>query len=219
MSDEEKKFQQYVDSLRFDDAPSKEHQDKLEKRLLEAYDYQQKYGNHVEPVAVYLRKLAIAAGFLIVCGVLFWGIDKAFITKETDFIAQHPDKEILEEIIVEEQATGDEKSHLIAKMSDIWDMIRDQDADALVSVLQSDNVARKVRTWAASYLGQFGTERTLAMLEDAIGRLEIADPNDPIRIAASKIRARLHLGPVEEDATETDTEESESPSMRSADNS
>lgn len=194
MTNEENKFEQYVNSLRFDDEPSKDHQDKLEKKLLEAYDYQQKYGGHVEPVSLYMRKLSMAAGFLIVCGILFWGIDKAFITEpHPDFIASHPDRDILEKIIEDEQATGIEKKNLVAKMSDIWNMIRNEDADALVSVLQTEDIARTMRSWAAEYLGRFGNDQTLAMLNDAILKLGVTDPNDPLKIAASEIRKRLNL--------------------------
>jgi hypothetical protein len=218
MTKNENKFEQYVNSLGFDDAPSKEHQDKLEKKVLEAYDYQKKYGDHVEPVAIYLRKLSIAAGFLIICGVLFWAVDKVFITQETDFIANHPDKEILQEIIEDEQASGAEKMSLIARMSDIWDMITNKEADALVSVLQTEDLARTVRTWAATYLGKFGTVDTLAMLEDVISRLGISDPNDPLKIAAATIRERLNSE--EQQTRPQDKFHSDSPpAMRSADES
>jgi len=213
MTDEEKKFEQYVNSLRFEDAPSKEHQDKLEKQLLEAYNQRQPAGDDsVEPVSLYLRKLSIAAGFLIACGVLFWGIDKAFITRpHPDFIANHPERETLEKIIKDEQATGAAKKNLIAKMSDIWDMIKNKDSDALVSVLGSDNVARSLRTWAAEHLGRFGNKQTLDMLDNTILKLGVTDPNDPLNVAASQIRKRLKLPEAES------PEQSETPSMKSLD--
>lgn len=215
MTNEENKFEQYVNSLRFDDEPSKDHQDKLEKKLLEAYDYQQKYGGHVEPVSLYMRKLSMAAGFLIVCGILFWGIDKAFITEpHPDFIASHPDRDILEKIIEDEQATGIEKKNLVAKMSDIWNMIRNEDADALVSVLQTEDIARTMRSWAAEYLGRFGNDQTLAMLNDAILKLGVTDPNDPLKIAASEIRKRLKLP---ETQTPEQSQTPEVPSLKSLD--
>lgn len=194
MSNDEKKFEDYVHSLRFDDAPSQDHQDKLEKQLLEAYDQRQESGDSVEPVSLYLRKLSIAAGFLIACGVLFWGIDKAFITRpHPDFIANHPERDTLEQIIEDEQVTGAEKKNLIAEMNDIWKMIRSQDSNTLVSVLGSDDIARSVRAWAAGHLGQFGNQKTLDMLDGAILKLGVTDPNDPLKIAASEIRNRLNL--------------------------
>jgi len=141
-----------------------------------------------------MRKLSIAAGFLIACGVLFWGIDKAFITRpHPDFIATHPERETLEQIIEDEQATGAEKKNLIAEMSDIWKMIGNEDADALVSVLGSDSIARSVRAWAAEHLARFGNQDTLDMLDSAILNLNITDPNDPLNVAASEIRKRLNL--------------------------
>lgn len=213
MSNEEKKFEHYVNSLRFDDAPSQEHQDKLEKQLLEAYDQRQPAGDTVEPVSLYMRKLSIAAGFLIACGILFWGIDKVFITRpHPDFIANHPERDTLEQIIENEQATGAEKKNLIAEMSDIWKMIRNEDADALVSVLGSDSIARSVRTWAAEHLAQFGNQDTLDMLDSAILNLGVTDPNDPLKIAASEIRKRLNLP---EPKPSSKAETSEAPSMTS----
>jgi hypothetical protein len=194
MTNEEQKFEHYVNSLRFDDAPSRDHQDKLEKQLLEAYDQRQPAGDLVEPVSLYMRKLAMAAGFLIAAGVLFWGIDKVIITQpHPDFIANHPERDTLEQIIENEQVTGAEKKNLIAEMSDIWKMIRNQDSDSLVSVLGSDSIARSVRVWAADHLGQFGNKDTLDMLDSAILKLGVTDPNDPLNVAASQIRKRLNL--------------------------
>ncbi|MDH4203607.1 MAG: hypothetical protein OEV87_12045 [Phycisphaerae bacterium] len=212
MSNDEKKFEHYVNSLRFDDAPSKEHQDKLEQQLLEAYDQRQPAGDAVEPVSLYMRKLSIAAGFLIACGVLFWGIDKAFITRpHPDFIANHPERDTLEQIIENEQAAGAERKNLIAEMSDIWKMIRNEDADALVSVLGSDSIARSVRLWAAGHLGQFGNQQALDMLDSAILNLGVTDPNDPLKVAASEIRKRLNLPEMQAPA------KSETPSLESLD--
>jgi hypothetical protein len=213
MTDDEKKFEHYVHSLRFDDAPSTDHQDKLEKQLLEAYDQRQGSGDGVEPVSLYLRKLSIAAGFLIAAGVLFWGIDNVFITRpHPDFIANHPERDTLEQIIENEQVTGTEKKNLIAEMSDIWKMIRNQNADGLVSVLGSDDIARSVRAWAAGHLGQFGNQRTLDMLDSTILKLGVTDPNDPLKIAASEIRKRLNLP---EAGSSSKAETSEAPSMTS----
>ena len=215
MSNDETKFEHYVNSLRFDDEPSKDHQDKLEKKLLEAYDHQQKYGSYVEPVSIYLRKLSIAAGFLIACGVLFWAVDKMFITQpHPDFIATHPERDTLEQIIEDEQATGIEKKNLIAKMNDIWTMICNKDADGLVSVMGSDNIAGSLRLWAAEHLARFGNQDTLDMLEHTILKLNITDPNDPLKVAASEIRKRLNLPETQAPAK---TETHEAPSLQSLD--
>ncbi len=192
MSNEEKKFQNFVESIRFDDSPSEAHREKLEKQLLQAYDYEQKYGDYVEPVSIYVRKLAIAASFLIVCGLLFWGIDSMFIG-EQGYVAQHPEKEAIEQIIEAENVTGQEKKQLVAQIKDIWDMISNQDTDALVSVLETDETAYAVRKWAAKYLGKFGGEDTLAVLDATIDHLGVTDPENPLVIAADKIRSRLGL--------------------------
>jgi hypothetical protein len=213
MNEEEKKLEAFVNTIRFDDEPSAAHRDKLEKELLEAYDYEQKYGDYQEPVSVYFRKFAIAAGFLIVCGVLFWAIDSAVISPEEQFLAQNPHKEEIEQILVTEDVKGIEKKNLIAQFSEVWDMITDQDAESLVSVLQTSDVSYRVRVWGAKYLGKFGGEDTLVSLEEAIGQLHIDDPNDPLKIAAAKIRKRLNLpeSPIEQ---APQTEESDEPSMK-----
>ena len=192
MSNEEKKFQAYVDSIRFDDTPGEAHRETLEKQLLEAYDHEQKYGDYVEPVSLYLRKLAIAASFLIVCGLLFWGIDSMFIGEQS-YVAQHPEKEAIEQIIEAENVTGEEKKQLVAQIKDVWDMISSKDTDALVSVLETDETAYALRKWAAKYLGKFGGEDTLAVLDATIEHLDVTDPENPLIIAADKIRSRLGL--------------------------
>lgn len=198
MTNEEQKFEQYVNSLRFDDEPSQDHRDKLEKKLLEAYDYQQKYGGYVEPVSIYLRKIAIAAGFLIVCGALFWTIDTYYIGSSPPYANDPEIKELLEQ----KDISGHEEKQLLARLNEIWEMIRSKDADALVSVLQSDEITGKVRLWAAKYLGQFGNQQTLTMLEQTIEQMHITDPNHPLMIAAQKIRCRLGPLPPPSDSDE-----------------
>lgn len=211
MNEEEKQLEAFVNTLRFDDAPDHGHRDKLEKELLEAYDYEQKYGDYEEPVSIYFRKFAIAAGFLIICGVMFWAIDSTMITHEPDYLADHPKKEEIKQILVEEEVTGVEKKHMLAQIKDVWQMIADQDSDSLVSVLETSDVAYNIRAWAAKYLGKFGSAETLASLEHAITAMGIDDPNDPLKMAASKIRKRLNMPePVEESAPVED----EGPSMK-----
>lgn len=207
MNNDEQKFEQYVDSIRFDDEPRAEHRDKLEKQVLEAYDTQAEYGGYEEPVAVYFRKLAIAACFLIGAGVLFWAIDSMFITPEP--FAHHPEKEAIQEIIEEENVTGAEKKKLVAQIQDLWTLISNHDTDELVSALNTSDIAYNVRTWAAGYLGKFGNEKTLAAIESKIHSLNITDPNNPLVIAAHQIRQRLNL-PKEENS-----ESQEMPGMQS----
>lgn len=192
MSNDEKKFEEHVNSIRFDDEPSAAHRDTLEKQLLEAYDTQAESGDTIEPVSVYFRKLAIAAGFLVAAGILFWTIDSAFIGPKTPF-AHHPEKETIQKIIEEENVTGAEKKKLIAQISDVWEMITNKDTDGLVAVLEAQDTAYAVRGWAAKCLGKFGNKKTLSSLQTAIEKLTITDPNNPLIIAADKIRQRLGL--------------------------
>ena len=191
MSNDEKKFEQYVDSIRFDDEPNAAHREQLEQDLLEAYDHRDRYADSVEPTRIYFQKLAIAAGFLIVVGTLFWTIDSAFISR--DPFAYHPDKEAIRLILEEENVSGTEKQQLIANILNTWTMICDQDANGLTSIVKNPNTAGAVRKWAGVYLGKFGDKESLLKLEATIEKLGITDPNDPRVIAAESIRQRLGL--------------------------
>ena len=93
--------------------------------------------------------------------------------------------------LIEEEPTKADKKKLLARVKDIWLMIHNEDAEGLVSVMQSDDIARALRVWAAKYLGQFGDEGTLKLLDETIEQMQITDPNDPLKIAAQKIRKRL----------------------------
>ncbi len=209
MSNDEKKFEQYVDSIRFDDQPNAAHRDKLEKQLLDAYDTQQEYGDYVEPVSVYFRKLAVAAGFLVVAGVLFWAIDSAFITPVQDPFAGHPEEETIQKIFEEENVSGAEKKKLVAQISDVWKMITDKDTDRLMAVLEMQDTAYTVRIWAAKYLGKFGDKKTLSNLEAAIEKLNISDPNNPLVVTADSIRQKLGI-PKPEKTPQPETDEPQS---------
>ena len=199
MSNDEKKFEEHVNSIRFDDEPNAAHRDKLEKQLLEAYDTQAEYGGYVEPVSVYFRKLAVAAGFLVAAGVLFWAIDSMFIGPDKNQFVGHPEEKAIQQIIEEENVSGSEKKQLIAQISDVWEKVTDKDTDGLVAILETQGTAYAVRKWAAKYLGKFGNETTLSGLQATIEKLNISDPNNPLIIAADKIRQRLGLS--EEETT------------------
>lgn len=193
MSNEDKKFQEFVDSVRFDDTPEAGYRDKLEKQLIEAYDHEQKYGDYVEPVSLYMRKLAIAASFLIVCGLLFYGINATFIGEQGGTFAGHPDEQAIERIIAAEAPKGEEKTQLIAQIKDVWKMISEKDTDSLVAVVETDDMAYGLRKWAAKYLGRFGGQDTLDVLDATIEHLGITDPENPLMLAADDIRTRLGL--------------------------
>lgn len=191
MNNDETKFERYVDSLRFDDEPSAAHREKLEKQLLEAYDTEAEYGDTIEPVSLYFRKLAIAASFLIGAGVIFWAIDSAFISR--DPLAQLPDQQGIQKILEAENATGAEKKELLTQILDVGTLIDNQDMDSLVTILKKPDLAYTVRMWAAKWLGKFGNENTLSAIEAKIQSLNITNPQDPLVIAADKIRQRLCL--------------------------
>ena len=192
MSNTEDKFQQFVDSVRFEDEPSTAHRDKLEKQLLEAWDYEQKYGDYVEPVSIYLRKLAVAASFLIVCGLLFYGIETLFIGEQS-YVATHPEKAAIEQIIESENVSGVEKKQLVAQIKDVWTKITDKDTDALVAVVEADETAYALRKWAAKYVGKYGGQDTLNALEKAIDQMGITSADNPLMIATEAIRDRLGI--------------------------
>ena len=193
MSNDEKKFEQYVDSVRFDDEPQAAHRDQLEQDLLDAYDHRDRYADSVEPTRVYFQKLAIAAGFLIVVGTLFWTIDSAFISRDPDPFAYHPDKEAIEQILKAENVSGQEEQQLVALILNTWTMISDEDTHGLTSIVKSPDTAGSVRKWAGVYLGKFGNEESLKHIEETIDELGITDPDDPLVMAADSIRHRLGL--------------------------
>lgn len=203
MNNEEEKFKQFVDSVRFDDETNEVHRDKLEKQVLEAWDHEQKYGDYVEPVSVYVRKLAVAASFLVVCGLLFYGIELLFIGEQS-YVATHPEKKAIEQIIESEHATGAEKKQLVAQIKDVWNMISDKDTDALVAVVEADEASYALRKWAAKYVGKYGGPETYNTLQSAIDRLGITNPDNPLVIAAEAIHQRLgtaEVGEVEDTGT------------------
>lgn len=189
MNNDEQKFEQFIDSIRFDDEPSAAHREKLERKLMQAYDNQLETEGYEEPVALYFRKLAIAASFLIGAGVLFWAIDATFIRQ--DPFAHHPQKETIRAIIEEEAVSGTEKKQLVAQIRDVWSLISERNQDGLVAVLNASDIAYTVRTWAAGCLAKFGDAETLTIIETKIHELNISDPNNPLIIAAEKIRNRL----------------------------
>ena len=190
MTNEDKKFEQYVESLRFDDAPSTEHREKLEQQLLNAYDERGEQVNDdapiAEPTRLYVQRLAMAASFLLVCGLSFWAIDTFYIRTAPPYI----NDPVIVKLLEEEPTKADQK-RLLARVKNIWQMIHDEDAEGLVSVVQSDDITRTLRVWTAKYLGRFGDVDTLSLLDETIDQMKITDPNDPLKIAAAKIRKRL----------------------------
>lgn len=202
MTNDEQKFKQLVDAIRFDDEPSADHREKLERQLLQSYDNHRETDGYVEPVALYFRKLGIAASFLIGAGVLFWAIDAAFIRQ--DPFAHHPQKETIHQIIEEEDVTGAEKKQLIAQIRQVWSLISSRDEDGLVAVLNTADIAYTVRSWAATCLAKFAGSDTLQALESQIHQLNVTDPDDPLVIAADKLRARLNVPDSQDTAPENE---------------
>lgn len=186
---EEEKFQHFVDSVRFDDEPSAEHRDRLEEKLLGEYDAAEPVSYEPEPLKIYLRKLAVAAGFLIVCGLTFWMVDTAWLRNPD--LTYKPDPQIVKRILEAENPTEAEKQTLMAQINMVWKMIRDRDTQGLVTTVRSGNVAASVRQWAAEHLGQMGDEQTLEKLEESIDEEQVTNPDDPLNIAADDIRQRL----------------------------
>lgn len=214
MNNEEEKFEQFVTSIRFDDTPSDAHRDQLEKQLLAAWDETQAETETdtdnlvigpAEPTRLYVRRLAVAASFLIVCGTLFWGIDRMFIGEQS-YMANRDDWPTIKQLIEKENVSGTEKKQLVAQIRNICKMMDNKDSAGLVTALQANENAYTVRVWAAKYLGKRGGEETLERLETAIDKLGVTDPKDPLMIAADKIRDRLGLEkPAKPAQTDTDT--------------
>ncbi|HOK96233.1 MAG TPA: hypothetical protein PK052_08520 [Anaerohalosphaeraceae bacterium] len=188
MTPDEHNFEEFVKTIRFDDQPSSEHRQRLEFQLLQRWENRQKETGYIEPAALYLKRLAIAAGILLASSVLFWTIDNLWISRP---LAVHPDSKMIETILQQEQPSEAEKPHLLAQINHVWHLICRQDSEALVSILQTQETAYAIRCWAAKYLGQFGNEKTLELLNTAIETLHISDSNEPLVLAARTIRQRL----------------------------
>jgi hypothetical protein len=190
MTSDETKFEQYLRTLRFDDQPDSQHRDRLETRLLDAYENRNEDAVYVEPVAIYLKRLALAAGILIACGVFFWTVDTVWISRDST-LARHPDPKAVEKILQQENPTEAEKPHLLAQIDEVWKLIRRQDTEALVSILQTEETAYAIRRWTAKWLGELGNRETLKELETTIESMQLSDSNEPLVIAAQTIRQRV----------------------------
>ena len=199
MNKDDAQFEAHVNSIRFDDTPSPAHRQQLEAQLLAAWDNRDAAdnadGDAVEPTGLYLRKMAIAASFLIVCGLLFYGIDRLFIGEQS-YRGRGPERAAVERILEAENVTGPAKKQLLAQIQEVWALIAARDADGLVAVLEAnDRTSYALRRWAASHLGDFGGPQTLAVLEATIDHLAVTDPEDPLMVATEAIRRRLGMPP------------------------
>ena len=180
MSDDEKKFQHFVDSVRFDDQPSAEHRDRLEEELLEAYDEQAAEPEHYqpEPTGIYLRKLAVAASFLIGCSVAFWVMETFWIGNPN--LTYRPDPQVVQRIMELENPSEAERSNLMAQINAVWQMARQGDTQGLVTAVRSDVFADAVRQWAAEEIVKLGVEQQ-----------DLANPEEPLNQAAEDTRQQL----------------------------
>ena len=190
MSNDEKKLEQHINSIRFDDEPSAAHRDKLEKRLLETYDTQTEYGDYVEPVSVYFRKLAVAAGFLIAAGVLFWAVDSTFISRGPT--AELPGKQGAQQIDNDQNAVGTEEKNRLAQLQAerIMSTVPDPATIGMMTVMKTPGAASAIHRWTAKWLGKFGDKKTI---EAKIQTLNITDPQNPLVITAESIRQQFTL--------------------------
>lgn len=188
MTTDEHNFEEFIKTIRFDDQPTSEQRQRLELQILQRWENRQAEAEYVEPAALYLRRLAVAAGILLASSVLFWTIDHLWISSP---LASHPDPKTVETILQQENPSESQKPHLLAQINHVWHLICSQDSEALVSILQTEETAYAIRCWAAKYLGQFGNRKTLELLNSTIEALQISDSNEPLVIAARTIRQRL----------------------------
>lgn len=188
MNDEEK-FQCFIDSVKFDDEPRTEHRNCLEEQLLAEYDAADPVPYEPEPMAIYLRKLAVAAGFLLVCGLTFWVVDTAWL--QNPDLTYHPDPQIVRRILEAENPTEAEKHHLMAQINEVWRMICEHDTQGLVTTIQSPDIAGTVRQWAAEELGEMGDKKTLEELKSIEEKDPAIDPDSPLNTAVEELQQRL----------------------------
>ncbi|HDS84740.1 MAG TPA: hypothetical protein ENN97_06050 [Phycisphaerales bacterium] len=184
-------FQKFVDSLRFDDTPSETHRLQLEEKLMEAWDSRSRQETDTPPSGLfYLKRVALAAGFVLAAAVLFVWFDESGQAPHTQ-PAHRPDPQMIEQILNRESASPAEREQLLAKIQQVWRLIADEDVQALTTVVLDGQTAESIRLWAGQTVVELGSERTLGILEKYIEVNALRDPDDPVVQTASHLRRRL----------------------------
>ncbi len=191
MTQFDREFEKFVDSLRFDDTPSETHRRQLEKKLMEVWDRRFQDEPETAPSGLfYLKRIALAAGFVLAAAVLFVWFDESGQAPHTQ-LAHRPDPQIIEQILNRQSASPTEREQLLAEIQEVWKLIVDEDVQALTTVVLDSHRAESIRLWAGHTVAELGSEQTLAILEQYIEVNTLRNPDDPVVQTASQLRRRL----------------------------
>lgn len=185
----ENEFEGVVKSVRFDDTPSETHRRQLEERVLEAWDRRPQ----TEPApsgVFYLKRAAIAAGFVVAAGLLymFWDGDGVVTNGHP---AHTPDPQRVEQIYRQENASGAQKLALQREIQEVWKLIAAEDTESLSAVVMDGQATLSVRQWAGETVAKLGDAQTLGALEKHIETQGLTDEEDPAVLTAARLRERL----------------------------
>lgn len=194
MTQFEKTFEKIVNAVRFDDTPSETHRRQLEEQLLEVYDKSSQEAPAAYASLFYLKRVAMAAGFVIAAGLLVWFFDGEGLSPHI-YPAHAPDAQTVEHILNQENATGERRQALLAEIQQTWKLIAAEDVEGLTAVVLDPNAAESLRNWAGRYLAALGTEETLGILEKHIEVRGLADTDDPVVLTATGLRWFLENSP------------------------
>lgn len=192
MKNIENEFETLVRSIRFDDTPSETHRRQLEEQLLAAYDGRA-CPDAVRPGCFYVKRLAIAAGFLVAAGLLFLVFDETG-PGPNGHPAHAPDARTVEDILRREKAAGTPRQDVLAEIQQAWTLIAAEDVAGLTGVVLDDAASHSVRLWAGEALAKLGDAQTLGVLERHIAALGLTEAEDPVVFTADRLRHRLDAG-------------------------
>lgn len=190
----ENEFEKTVNAVRFDDTPRQTHRRQLEEQLLEAYDQRSQQSETSLSGSFYLRRIAVAAGFVIAAGLLVWCFNDSGSTPNGQ-PAHTPDPQTIERILRQEKASGAQRQTLLSEIQQVWKLIAAQDITGLTAVVLDDQAAPSVRNWAGESVASFGNEETLGKLEKHCEVHALSDPDDPVVHTARQLRKRLEPSP------------------------
>lgn len=190
----ENEFKKTVNAVRFDDTPRQMHRQQLEQQLLETYDQRSQQPAVSLSGFFYLRRAAIAAGFVIAAGLLVWCFNDSGSTSNGQ-PAHTPDPRTIERILTQAKVSGAQRQALLSEIQQVWKLIATQDLSGLTAVVLDEQAALSLRNWAGESVVSLGTEETLGKLEKHCEVHALSDPDDPVVHAAQQLRKRLETPP------------------------
>ena len=199
MVKKDQNFEDFISSVKFDDKPDNDHKAALEKKLLDAYDNRAniKICYKTPEVDVktqtYLFRIGLAASFILIAALLALMVNSIIKPKESahQIAATQTQQKTIDVIYENEKKDGTTKTQITDQLKKVWALAHTEDANGLISLMTSNNIAAGVKRYASKYVAEFGNEQTLATLNSYIELNSLTDPNDPLVVAARKLREKL----------------------------